>query len=456
MNAFRLQRHQTYIPGSVVPQPAADNGWRTLSWWLLVAGVVLRLAVSAPALHKMGVPYDLPWGAFPAKIHPGSYILTLAFFTGLISHGNPVRSLLQLAHKHRLLAGYTAAMLGVFVWTVLRHGPSGQAFFIDTLLMPGLATLTVVMHHRGRQRRLLTILMLLLLVNSALAVGEAASGKRLIPLLAGRDGVIEEYWFRASALMGHPLANSLVTVSLMPVVAVMPWALHLRLAALGLLTLALLSFGSRSNLAAVGVYALLACIPLALHLVRGRFSYRQISGGLVGLAVAAAALAAVVATTRLGERIFKNLTWDNSADVRLLAFDVLRYVRGPDLWFGIPVARIEGIAGRVGIDLRYEAIENFWVNLLVLLGVVGFSLFLFGLACLVVHLWRGARTPLKVALVMYFIVASGANTLAAKTASLTLLAVAIQCASALHRPGTERPRRHPRSQPMWRLAGAAR
>jgi hypothetical protein len=456
MNAFSLLPTQTYIPGSVVPQPAPSNGWRTLSWWLLVAGVVLRLALSAPALHRLGVPYDLPWGPFPSKIHPGSYVLMLAFVTGLVSHGNPVASLLELARKHRLLAGYMLSMVAVFAWTVLRHGPSGQAFFIDTLWMPGVAALTIVMHHRGRQRQLLTILMLLLLANAALAVGEAAIGRRLIPLHAGRDGIIEEYWFRASALMGHPLANSLVTVSLMPVIVVMPWSLHLRLAALGLLTLSLLSFGSRANLAAVGVYALLACVPLVLHLVRGRFSYRQISGGLVGLALAAAALAAVVATTRLGDRIFKNLTWDNSADVRLLAFDVLRYVRGTDLWFGIPVERIEGIAGRVGIDLRYEAIENFWVNLLVLLGLVGFALFLFGLACLVLHLWRGARTPLKVAIVMYFIVASGANTLAAKTASLTLLAVALQCASALHRPGSASAHPNARPLPAWRLAGASR
>ena len=88
--------------------------------------------------------------------------------------------------------------------------------------------------------------------------------------------------------------------------------------------------------------------------------------------------------------------------------------------------------------------------------LVGFALFLFGLGCLVLHLWRGARTPLKVAIVMYFIVASGANTLAAKTASLTLLAVALQCASALHRPGPATPRPRARHLPAWRLAGAPR
>lgn len=448
---------RVYIPGELVPRSGAHQALLNLSWWLLVAGVLLRMLVSAPALHWVGVPYDLPWGPFPTKIHPGSYVLVLAWLCGLAAHGNPLATLLEQARAHRLVMGYLVSMLAVTVWAVLRHGTSGQAFFVDTMWTPGIAVLAMLLQHRGRQRQLLTILMLALLANAALAVGEAGLRKRMIPLLAGREDVIEEYWFRASALMGHPLANSLVTVSLMPVVAVMPWALRWRLAAFGLLTLGLLSFGSRSNLAAVALYAMLAAIPLTLHLLRGRFGYLQISGGLVGLALAAAALAAVVMTTGLGERIFRNLTWDNSASVRLLAFDVLDHVYGADLWFGLPVERIEGIAGRVGIDLRYEAIENFWINLLVLLGIVGFSIFLFGLACLVLQLWRGARAPLKVALVMYFIVASGANTLAAKTVSLTLLAVALQAAAAL--PGARGEGRTLREGRPWAghgLAGARR
>ncbi len=440
-----------YIPGRLAPDPAADNGLRRLSWWLLVGGMVLRMMLSAPALHNMGFSYDLPGGApLPTKIHPGTYLLLLALFAGLASHGHPLRSAWQLMVKHRLLSAYLLCMVGVLVWAVLRHGTAGQAFFVDTLWTPGIAALTVVMHHRGRQRQLLQLLMLLLLANAAVAVIEAATHMRLVPLFAGRDGIVEERFFRASAFMGHPLANSLVTLSLMPVVVVMPWSWRARGAALALLTLGLLSFGSRTNLAAVMLYALLACLPLALHLLRGQYNYRQITGGLVGLAAIFAALAGVVATTNLGERIFKNLKWDNSADVRLLAFDVLDHVRGTDLWFGISVERIEGIAGRVGIDLRYEAIENFWVNLLVLLGVVGFSLFLVGLACLVMHLWRGARTPVKLAIVMFFLVASGANTLASKTSTLTVLAVVVQCAAALRQPAM-RPS-NPHAQQAWRMA----
>lgn len=453
-----LWHEQVHIPRSLVPQAPPDNGLRRLSWWLLVTGVVLCMMVSAPALHTLGVPYDLPWGPFPAKIHPGSYAVMLAFVAGLASHGNPLAMVLELARTHRLLSAYMLCVLGVLVWAVLRHGTAGQAFFIDTLLTPGFAMLTLVMHHRGKQRQLLYILMSLLLVNAAVAIAEAAASTRLIPLLAGRDGIIEESHFRASAFMGHSLANSLVTISLMPVVAVLPWSLRARLAAFILLTLGVLAFGSRSNLAGVALYAMVACLPLLLFMLRGKFSYRQITGGLVGMAALAAALVAVVVTTKLGDRIFNNLKWDNSADVRLLAFNVLNHVHDTDLWFGIPVERIEGIAGRVGIDLRYEAIENFWINLLVLLGIVGFTLFLVGLACLVAHLWRNSRTPLKVAIVMYFLIASGANTLASKTPSLMLLAVTLHCAAALRRPGSamSSTQQQPLQTRPWRLAETRR
>jgi hypothetical protein len=118
---------------------------------------------------------------------------------------------------------------------------------------------------------------------------------------------------------------------------------------------------------------------------------------------------------------------------------VLNYVHDADLWFGVPITRIDSIALRVGIDPRYEAIENFWLYLLLLLGIVGFALFLLGLGLLTWHLWRIATTPMRLGLVVYFLLASGANTLASKTVSLLLLAGAVQCAAAI-RSSTPAPR----------------
>lgn len=408
-------------------------GLQRLSWVLLVAALLAYFCLSAHALLLVGIPYDVPMGSFPAKIHPGTYLMLLAWLAGLGAQGNPLGSLGRQALQQPLLAASLACMTGVFVWACWRHGPSGLAFIIDTLCMPGVAALTVLLQPRFRQRQLLLLLMALLLLNCVVALGEFAAGRRLIPLFALGQTVEEEY-FRSSALLGHPLSNAFIVTALLPALVLMPWRLGWRLAAIVLVALGLLTFGSRSSLAVLLLYLLLAGAPPTWRLLRGGYSYTQITGGLVGAALGAAAVAAVVAATGIGERIFKNLVWDNSAAVRVRSWGVLDYVRDADLWFGIAVPRIDDIAQRVGIDPRYEAIENFWLYLLLLLGIVGFSLFVLGLALLVLHLWRRATLPLRVALVAYFVLASGANTLASKTASLLLLTLAVQCAAAIRPP----------------------
>jgi hypothetical protein len=440
---------RVYIPDHLVPPSGPQQALLDWSWRLFVAGVFVRMLVSQYLLHFLGLPYDLPGGPFPVKIHPGTYLLFLAFAVGLLAWGNPLRSLIGLARRHSLPSAFLALMVATFTWALLRHGTDGQAFFIDTLLAPGVALLTLLMQPRQRRRWLLGAMLAALALNALIALGEAALGKRLIPLFAGREGIVEEYHFRSSALIGHPLANSKQTVMLLPLLALLPWALGLRVGLFFLFMLALLAYGSRANLAMGLLLGLAALLPLALALARGRLNYLQITGGLVGLLVLVAALCGVVITTNLGDRILNSLTWDNSANVRLVAFQVLDHVNGDDFWFGVPVERIESIAGLVGIDLRYEAIENFWIVLLVQLGLVGFSLFMLGLGCIVVHLWRISRLPARLALVVYFVIASGGNTLASKTPSLVLLLVALQSASVV----APRAAAARQGRPQWLPAG---
>ena len=292
------------------------------------------------------------------------------------------------------------------------------------------------------------------LFNALLAIGEFGFGRRLVPMHAGRDDIIEEDYFRASALMGHPLSNALVTAALLPAVALLPWRAVWKLLGATLLGLGLLAFGSRASLAALALFALLATLPVLWRLLRGGYGYLHITGGLLAACLGAAVLAGGVAATGLGERIFKNLTWDNSANVRLRAWEVLNHVRDAEQWFGVSIPRIDNIALRIGIDPRYEAIENFWLYLLLLLGVCGFALFVLGLACLLLHLWRISAAPLRVALVVYLVLASGSNTLASKGTSLLLLTLVAQC---LAPAGTAR--RSPRwaaaaARPSWLAPGA--
>ena len=406
-----------------------DGLSRHVAWWLLVAAVVAYVALSASALMALGIPYDSPEGSFLVKIHPGTYLAVLSLAIGLCSAGHPVAAFARQLNQYRLLAVYLLCMLAVFMWAVLRHGPSGLAFIIDTLCMPAVVLLSMTLHARRRQHQLLLWVMGLLVFNALLAIAEFGLRWRFLPLYAGREDFVEEDFFRSSALFGHPLSNSLKTLALLPAVLLLPWGWPVRLGAGLVLVLGLLTFGSRAAMAALAIYLVVALLPLLSRLVRGRFNYIQIMAGLLGSVVGAAVLAGVVVVTGLGERIFKNLTWDNSADVRRKVWDVLDYVHGADFWLGVPVAQIDAIAQRIGLDPRYEAIENFWLYLLLLLGVCGFVVFVGGLMCLLVYLWRQAAAPMRLAMVVYLLVASSANTLAAKSVSLILLGVVIQASA---------------------------
>ena len=419
---------------AAAPRHAFTPVTRQIAWALLVAAVLAYMLLSASALYLLGIPYDVPFGPFPAKIHPGSYLLVAAWCLGLASHGNPLAVAAQQARQFPLLMVYLLCMVAVFAWALGRHGPAGLAFMIETLWMPAIAALAAALHTHERQRRLLHLLLLLLAANAVVAMAEFGLGRWLVPVGLGEALQLQNDFFRANALLGHPLLNALVTVSLLPAVSLLRWRLRWRLALGVLLALALLSFGGRSAIAAAAIYALLALGPLLRGVLAGHHGYRQVSGGLLTLMAGCAALVGVVAATGLGERFFKNLKWDNSAAVRLRIYDMLDHVHDADLWVGVSVAQIEHIALRVGLDLRYEAVENFWLYLLLLLGVVGFVPFVLGFGALLAHLWRSAGPAMRMGLVAYVVIASGANTLASKSVSLLLLTLAVQCA-AQRQPG---------------------
>lgn len=415
-------------------------GLRRFAWVLMLLSVTLYLCVSAITLAHLGVPYDLPGGSPLVKLHPGTLMMALALAVGLVAWGHPLQVLIDRLRRMPLVATYLACMMLVAAWSVWRNGISGAAFIVDSLWMPGVALLVLGLYSSDRHRKLLLWVLLLVGLNAVIGLVEYALKTSLVPrYLSTTDLIADAGYFRSSALLGHPLSNALITVSLMPAALLLPPRLGWPL--LATLALALLAFGSRTAMAVAAlVYAPLLLAYLAWRAAQGSYSYRQLMGGMLGLMLACTALVATVWLSGLGERIFANLRWDNSANVRLLVWDALDHLNDNDWWVGVSPARIEEIAARIGIDLRYEALENFWIVLLMQLGLLGFTPFLIGLAAGVWHVWRVAAAPMRLAVLCYFLVASGANTLASKSVSLTLLFVVMLGSAAWvqARPPTER------------------
>jgi hypothetical protein len=394
--------------------------------WMLAAAIAAFVLLSAPTLAALGVPYDVPYGSFPAKIHPGTYVLLIALLGATVALDAPGLRLLQRCREQPLLAGYLLCMVLCFAWAVGRHGPSGLAFYIDTLIVPGVACLLLAGQRPAMRQGILSMIMLLVGLNAALAVVEYFFKFHLVPGIMGTLDGESDGFFRSAALLGHPLTNASVTVTALPFVLYLPWHALWRWALGLLMVLALLSFGGRTSLAlGLLVYGPVALWALGREVARGRWTYLQLTGGGVGLLLMLAALVGVVLATGLGDRIFSNLAWDNSANGRLVAWQTLAHFSGLDWWLGIPIDRIDHLAERVGLDLRYEAIENFWIYQLLLLGMVGFVPFVAGLLMLVVHLLWRAPAAARLAVLVYVVVASGTNSLASKTISLLVLATLV-------------------------------
>lgn len=428
-------------------RPHTEPPLRTLAWWLFAGAAALSILLSSTALLNLGIPYDAPYGPMVAKIHPSSYLWLLAWFAALASHGNPVDILVRQFRSEALLSVYFGCMVLVFAWVVYRHGTSGAAYIVQTLWMPAIATYTLLLLAPAQRRQVVWLIVGLLACNAVIALVEYATKMRLVAIVPGQYG---DDYFRSSALLGHPLLNAMVTIALLPAVTLLPLKTPARVALALLLLTSVLAYGARTALVGgVVVYGAALAAHLAHGIARGRYSYLQLTGGSVALMLALAALAAVVMATGLGERIFQNLVWDNSASVRTRVWESFDYLRSADWWLGVSPAGIDAISLKMGLDLQFEAIENFWIYMFLEFGVIGFVPFIVGIGALVALMLKRSATPMRFGVLLFFMVASTSNSLASKTVALTLLTLLIVAGASMRpRVAAAPPARRPAG---WRL-----
>jgi hypothetical protein len=414
----------------------------TLAWRLYVAGFCVHFFLSAHALLHLGYPYEAPLlGPFPFKIHPGTYLMVAALLAALISRGHPVRSGFELARREPLLVLHLGAMVSSLLWLLWRHGTSGAAFMIDTHWMPAIAAMTLLHFDDERRAYLLRLLGAFIVVNALVSLLEYALQARLIPLyLAGQpSGFAESDHFRSSALLGHPLTNSKVAALLLPLALFLPMGALRRWAYVLLVFLSLLAFGGRAALAvALLVYGCWGGIWLLTSLVKGRFSYLQLTGGAVVAMVAIGVLSGVVIVTGLGERIFASLYLDSSASVRLRVLSAYEHLSVDELWFGISAREIDGVALRLGLDPKYEAIENGWIYLSMQLGLLAFGAWTLGFCSLMLWLMRKGPGLACAGVIVFVLTASTSNSFASKSIAQGLLVVYVVGAAAQRRLDRQR------------------
>lgn len=413
MNQDRPPVRSAFDLGGPVLYPRAARAAEAL---LFASFLTYMLLSAEPVMAALGILYYEGGSSALVRIHLGSYLLVAALLLACWSRGNPLAQLAAALARARPVAFFLASVLFLLAYSSVRHGSSNVTVFIDALLMPAVGTLAVGLAPARSKRTLLYLLMGFLTLNAAVGLTESLLRRRLLPVPPDMDDP-----FRASALLGHPLASALVTGPALIAALGARGRRLLRAAWLALLWLALLAFGGRSAFAVTTTCLLLYLLAAGLaRLRRGRFSYRQVAGGALAGVVFLTALAVSALTSGMGERIFGTLLFESSAEARLTAWDTLKYLNGDNLLFGMAPEAINDLTHFLGM----VAIENFWLWYLLDLGVVGFVFFVAGLLALLGWLFRGASAPARLALVAFVIIASGSNSLSTKN-PCTILVIAL-------------------------------
>jgi hypothetical protein len=397
--------------------------------WLTCIGVACFFLFSGMFLDAHGWPYSLVGSSLPFKIHPGSYFIFTAFAILLLNE-NPVSFFYRLAGTLPAHVIYMVAVIGLIVYTLARFGTAGASFMIDLHLVPVFVAILLARFPTRLMANLFLASILVMTLNAAIGIVEYLSHARLTPYLV--DGLpVHEAYFRATALLGHPLQNALITAVTM---LALPAARDRRLlfAVCGVsMAGALIAFGGRSALAvALGLLAVAMPVWIVRRLARRDYSYQQFVGGaMAGIFLAGAAIIAFT-TAGQGTRVLSGLRWDESANTRIIGLRILDMVDPSDIIFGIGQQGILERSERLSSYYGIIGLENSWLLLMLIFGVVGLAVFLTALLALLREVLAGAPAPAWMAALGYLIIASTNNTLAAKDSSLIQLIILLYGARA--------------------------
>jgi hypothetical protein len=184
---------------------------------------------------------------------------------------------------------------------------------------------------------------------------------------------------------------------------------------------ALLAFGGRVAL----VLAVLAAAGQYASRFAQRFANSVLAPVDLALPIAATAavlpLAWIAIANGLADRLVAHLYWDPSAQSRVEEFRLLGLLRSEQILFGSSRADMTALLEPLRLAYGIDAIENFWLVMFVLLGALGFVVFILGMAALLQWLWYRTDAGGRVMLICLGLAASSSNSLGHKSPLLVMM-----------------------------------
>lgn len=413
-----------------IASPRASGAGRArLALWTLPLAVILALmlCISDDLLAALGIAYSLEGGSLLVKIHISTLLLLVAALLLLSRSGNPVSGVIGFAHARPQYFSYMVAVLLLSVYLVLLQGTSGVAFVVDSLLRPAVVALVLVLAGPLVRRQLFPVMVALVCLNAMIGIVEVLTEWRLVPYT--RDGIpVVERYFRATALIGHPLLNAIITATALVAAAGYMKGALARSFVILTLCLGLLAFGGRTAfVVGIAMLMMLYIVATVLDLARGRYTGIKAIAVVLIMLVVPAVVASAVVSLGLGDRIVQEFRWDASAQARLQSVDLLTLVSFEDLVFGVSSSRFLQYLDQLYV---LNIVENFWIVMLVRFGLIGFVPFVIALAFFLFRLMKDGGLVAKVAVIGFLVIASSNNSLSTKNPALSMLVVLVLTGSA--------------------------
>lgn len=391
-----------------------------VNWLLTFLWMVLALRVGLPTeLYNLFVPYTDVGGSPLVKIHPATLLLLGLAPWFLLPKpssfaGRHETSRLPLP---RWMIQFAALVASIAFINTLRFGTGGMAYMLDTLLAPAIFGLLMSCLEPSQRLKIGQAVILFLLANSALALIEFALKWHLLPFK------LEYAHFRATAWMGNPLNNALITAALAPLTMLMPWSSARKYAALGLMFVAVLAYGGRSAFVLGGLILIFsAMLEGARAAKQGQLNLGKITGAYMVLMGGLMGALALVFFTPFGQRFLELGVGDEGAKVRLTSFELLGMLSPSQLWGGIDFSTYQLL---LEINPQLTIIENFWINMLVSFGIILFAVFVASFVYYLYKMGRNQSWYIKGSMLSFILVASTNNSLSTKTLALLLFVVAV-------------------------------
>lgn len=409
----------TARPSGAAAASGGARAARMFTW----AAIIAMFALSAMTLTAFGIPYAASGGSLLTKIHPATWLATLAVGLTLLGPGGPSRQLARvaIASPGVVIFGVTIVLLFVQVAVVLRL-PLSQV--IDTYVLPIFLFVALGDFDRPARRSVALALHAIIAFDATLGLVEYASGWRLTPMY-DIDGTIIVDW-RSTAIFGHPLNNAFIVGLWLVTMASgggREMSRMVRLMAMALAAMSLVAFGGRVALVmAIALVAAIGTLRAAAILAGRRF---DLTGATIALAAGTAFLVFGVIALDAGaaDRLIERFVDDSgSAGTRVAMFRIFGDLTWGEFVLGPPIGHMVQAQREYGIKIGIESTE---VAFVAFYGLAMAIVLLAGIGAHLVELVRATSRASLWAVVFFVVVMSASTGLSSKSTNLAVFTVMV-------------------------------